>query len=207
MKTIKTTLMALALAAAVSAPAFAAPAPAAVAAAPAAAPAAFTFGVIDMSKVLNASDAAKDIYAQLNDKSKQYQSEISKEEDALRGIQASLMKDKDKISKEEMDKKRTEFETRFAAWQKMGMERKRTLDAALANAMNKLRGESVKIVAGIAKDKNYSAVLTQDAVMISRPDLDMTDVVVAELNKSLKKLPIDWSAASAAAAPAAEKKK
>jgi outer membrane protein len=166
--------------------------------APAAAPAAVTFGVVDMNKVLQTTDAAKDIFNQLEGKRKEYQAQISKEEDSLRSAEQEIMKQKDTLSKEEFEKKRTGFEEKVLGGQKLVQDRKHILDQAFNNSMGNLRNEAAKIVAEIAKEKSYSAVFTQDAIMISDPKLDMTDVVVDRMNRSVKKMPIDWTASAAA---------
>lgn len=174
---------------ALSAPAFAANEPA---------PAAQAFGVIDMNKVMQITDVAKDIFSQMEVKRKEYQANISKEETALRAAEQEILKQKDSLSKDEFEKKRKEFEGKVVNGQKLVQERKRILDQAFSSSMGSLRGEAIKIVADVAKERNYSAVFTQDAVMISTPNLDMTDVVIERMNKQVKKTTIDWSASTAA---------
>jgi outer membrane protein len=169
------------------------------------APAAPSFGVVDMNKVMQVTDAAKDVFSQLEGKRKEYQTNISKEEDALRTAEQAIMKQKDSLSKEEFDKKRREFDEKLMNGQKLVQDRKRTLDQAFNSSMGQLRNAAIKIVADVAKEKNYSTVFTQDAVMISTPNLDMTDIVIERMNKSFKKIPIDWSASASAAAAGGKK--
>lgn len=160
-----------------------------------------TFGVVDMNKIMQTTDAAKDVFAQLEAKRKEYQAQITKEEDTLRAAEQSLLAQKDKMSKEELEKKRREFDGKVLDGQKLVQDRKRILDQAFNSSMNKLRTEAASVVAEVAKERNYSAVLTQDAVMLSIPALDMTDVVTERMNARLKTLKVEWTAP-----PAAEKK-
>lgn len=166
-----------------------------------------TFGIVDMNKVMQTTTAAKEIFSQLEDKRKEYQANISKEEETLRSAEQALIKQKDSLAKDAFDKKRTEFEGKVIEGQKLVQDRKRTLDQAFNGSMNSLRNEAAKIVAEIAKEKGYSAVFTEDAVMISTPDLDITDMVIERMNKNTKKIPIDWNAAKDSAAPKSTKKK
>ncbi|MBI3441363.1 MAG: OmpH family outer membrane protein [Proteobacteria bacterium] len=156
-----------------------------------------TFGVVDMNRVMRTTEVAKDIFSQMESKRKEYQVSIAKEEDALRSSEQAIMKQKDSLSKDEFDKKRKEFEEKVIRGQKLVQDRKRILDQAFNSSMGSLRNEAAKIVADIAKEKNYMAVLTQDAVMISAPSLDMTDMVIERMNKGVKKIPIDWAATAA----------
>jgi outer membrane protein len=155
-----------------------------------------SFGVVDMSKVMQTTDAAKDIFSQMEAKRKEYQAQISKEEDSIRSSEQELVKQKDTLSKEDFAAKRGAFEEKVIKGQKMLQDRKRTLDQAFNTAMGKLRHEAAKIVASIAKEKGYGAVFTEEAVMISSPALDMTEAVVAQMNKNVKKIPIDWKVAA-----------
>jgi Skp family chaperone for outer membrane proteins len=75
----------------------------------------------------------------------------------------------------------------------MVQEKKKTLDDAYGRSMGKLRAEAAKIIAEVAKERGYSAVFTQDAVIMAAEDLDMTDEVIARLNKNVKKIPVEWT--------------
>ena len=60
-----------------------------------------------------------------------------------------------------------------------------------------LLGALSDVLADIAKEKKLSAVFTEDAVMLSVPEMDMTDEVIKRMNDTVKKIPVDWSAAPA----------
>ncbi len=151
-----------------------------------------TFGIVDMNKVMQVTDAAKGIFTQLEGKRKEYQGQISKEEDSLRSAEQEIMKQKDTLSKDDFEKKRKTFEEKVISGQKLVQDRKRILDQAFNTSMGNLRNEAAKVVTAVAKERSYAAVFTQDAVMISMPELDMTDVVIERMNKTVKKIAVDW---------------
>jgi len=196
MNTIKKIIVIIGIAAmgGLSLPALAVDAPAAAAALVAGTP---TFGIVDMDKVMQTTDAARDIFNQMEAKRKEYQAQISKEEDSLRAAGQDLEKQKTPLGKDAYEQKAKALQEKFVNEQKLVQDRKRIMDQAFAGAISKLRTEATRVVAGIAKDRHYSAVFTEDAVMISTPDLGMTDVVIAQMNKDVKKVPIDWTAAAA----------
>lgn len=199
MKTIKGTILlmgAVAILGFTAAPAFAA---GEAAGAP-------SFGVVDMNKVMQTTNAAKDILNQLEGKRKEYQAQISKEEGSLRSAEQEILKKKDSLSKEEFEKKRAEFEGKVIQGQKMVQSRKRTLDQAFGSSMAHLRREAAKVVAELAREKHYSVVFTQEAVMISTPELDMTAMVIERMNKNVKKIAVDWAASAAQDSAPAKKK-
>ncbi len=163
-----------------------------LAGAPAQAAETLSFGVIDMSRVMKETDAAKGIFAELESKRGEYQKQVKKEEDSLRTAEQEIIKQKDKMSEEEFKKAKMSFEEKVFAAQKLVQERKKTLDDALNNSIDKLRAAAAKETAAVAKEKGYSAVFTQDAVMLAEPGLDLTDEVVKRLNANTKKIPIKW---------------
>jgi outer membrane protein len=156
-----------------------------------------TFGVVDTSKVLRTSEAAKGIFGALEGKRKEFQAQIAKEEDKLRADGQKFEKEKATLTKEQAEARHKEIEQKLYNGQKMVQERKALLDRTFNDSMMKLKAETAKIVAEIAKEKGYSAVFAQEAVLLSSPTLDMTDEVIKRLNDKVKSIPIDWSAAKA----------
>ena len=153
-----------------------------------------TFGVVDMSRVMQTTVAAKDIFSQLDKRREEYQVLISKEEEGLRVARQEIEKQKGSLSREEFDKERRKFEKKVVSGQEFVNSRKQILDQAFNDSMSNLRDEAAKIVAKIAKEKSYSVVFTQNAVMLSDPSFDITDIVIGRLNKSVKKFPVTWPA-------------
>jgi len=157
-----------------------------------------TFGIVDMNRVMQTSEAARDALGQVDAKRKEYQSEIVSTEEALRAAEQELSKQQAAGQPSpDFETQRKAFEEKVANGQRLVQIHKRTLDQALNAVMSRLRNESVRHVADIAKERGYSAVLTQDAVMIANPQLDITDAVVERMNKHMKRIPIDWAIAAA----------
>ena len=101
---------------------------------------------------------------------------------------------KGSFSREAFDKERKEFEKKVASGQELVNSRKQILDQAFNDSMNNLRDKAAKIVANVAKEKGYSVVFTQNAVMLSKPSFDITNIVIERLNKNVKKFPVTWPA-------------
>lgn len=152
------------------------------------------YGVVDMNRVMQATDAAKGILSDLEGKRKEYQTQIKKEEDTLNAAEKEIIKQKETLSAAEFDVKRGEFQKKLQNAQKMVQDKKRTLDEAFSASMGKLRTEAAKVIAEVAKERGYAAVFTADAVIMADDDLDMTKDVVERLNKNVKKIPVEWAA-------------
>lgn len=152
----------------------------------------YTFGVIDMTRVMKETEAAKGIFSALEGKRSEYEKQIQKEGDTLAQLEKDIIAKKPKMSEEEFNKARKEFEDKLVKAQKMVQERKQTLDKGMADGINKLRAEAAKITADVAKERGYASVLTQEAVVLAEPSLDVTDEVVKRLNEKVKKIEIKW---------------
>lgn len=152
----------------------------------------YTFGVIDMTRVMKETDAAKGIFSTLESKRDEYEKQIQKEGDTLQALEKDIIAKKSKMSEDEFNKARKDFEDKLVKAQKMVQERKQTLDKGMADGINKLRDEARKITADVAKERGYASVLTQEAVVLAEPSLDVTDEVVKRLNAKVKKIDIKW---------------
>lgn len=159
----------------------------------AAAASTFPIAVVDMNKVLQVSDAAKNARDQLEAKRKEYQDQISAKESALRSTEQELIKQKPSMSEADFNKKREEFEGKVVEAQKLVQEHKKSLDVGFNNSLSTLQNEVAAIVGDIAKERKFLMVMSNDGVVLAERSLDITDEVLTRLNKKIKKLPVDWS--------------
>lgn len=147
--------------------------------------------IVDIQGLLQKSKAAVSVQKQLKDQRKSFQAEFSKYEDKLKAAEKELAGQRAKLSAEEFNKKRKEFEKQLLETRSLVQSRKSALDAALKEAMGKLRVEIIKIVADIAEEKDYKLVMSRQNVIIVDKNIDITQDVLAKLDKSLKKIPLN----------------
>lgn len=165
-----------------------------MAAAPASAAPGVSFGILDLDRVMQKSVAAEAIMKELNAKRKEYEDQIAKEEKALLQSKDAIMAQRDKMNEADFNKKREEFEKKFANAKKMVQERKQTLDSAFSDTMRKLREETLKITAEIARDRKFDVVFSDDSIVLAESAYDITDEVLARVNKDVKKIAVVWPA-------------
>lgn len=168
------------------------------AAAPAAAETqSLSIAIVDINKVMHKTAAAEGIRAELNSKGKQFQNELENHDKTLRAEKEALAKKKDSLSSDDLARQVKELETKYDKAERLLQERRATLSQANNASMGKLMSEATKIIADIAKEKGYDAILTQEAVILASQSMDITEEVIARLNKNVKKIAIDWSAQKA----------
>jgi outer membrane protein len=153
-----------------------------------------SFAIVDTGRVLQSSKAAKSVSDALDAKRKEFAAQIGKEQDSLRADGQKLQKAAPTLSKEQGTERLKAFHEKEFNLQKMVQNREILIEKALNQSMTKLRDATRDVVGEIAKEKGFAAVLTQDAVMLSVPQMDITTEVVKRLDDKVKSIPIDWEA-------------
>lgn len=141
--------------------------------------------VVDIQQLLVASKAAKSIQESAEAARKKYQKDVEKIEKGLKDTEAAIVKDREKLSKEEFIKKQQEFQKELIDGQKKVAEMNQKLDHAVAESLNKIREEIVTIVAEMAEKNGYDLVISRQEVVIVSKKMDITAAVMEALNKKL----------------------
>lgn len=148
--------------------------------------------VVDMQFVMQQSTAGKSVRDKLDKQREKYMKQIKAKEDELLSMEEELKRQRGVAKPEEFDKKRAEFEKQISAAQAEANKLKASLERAYNDAMTKLRGETAKIIADVAKAQGVSVVLSRQSVVLAEKSLDITPQVVESLNKTLKDIPVSW---------------
>lgn len=165
------------------------PAPAAAAETPAS-----SYAFVNINSVMRDSEAGTAIRKELDGKGQQFQAELSKENKTLSAERQEFEKGKTGLSQADAEKKMRELESKYAAADKMLQERRHTLNRAGSVSFAALRKETVDIIVSLSKERGYSAVFSQESVILAADEYDITDEVIKRLNAKVKRIPIDWTA-------------
>jgi len=152
------------------------------------------FGIMDLDGVMRRSAAGEDILKTAHAKRKEYEVQIGKEEQTLKKQKEDIIQRRDKMTELEFESQRKTFEKKAADAFKLVQERRQTLDQGVNQAMKKLREEVLKITAEIARTRGLDAVFSDDSVILAERGFDISDEVLEQLNKRVKKIPVDFSA-------------
>ncbi len=186
---IRSLLLAVSAIAVLSFPAIAADEkPAAAAAAPAASAGVhqnLSIAVVDVGALMRDSKAANDIENQLKTMRKNFQEEVKKDEESLRAAEKKLAEEAKGLSKEDLLKKRQDFEKKVIDAQKKIQTRRLALDKSLADAINTLRTKVLNIVAREGEKNKYDLVISRTDVVIVAKEIDITGVIMKQLNEEL----------------------
>jgi Skp family chaperone for outer membrane proteins len=141
--------------------------------------------VVDYARILREAKAAKAIRTQIDARRKVYQDQIAKEEKRLFDADKELAKQRSVLSAEAFAEKRKAFEQDVSGVQRMAQERRRQLDQVAAVALGQVRNSLVEVVGTLSDERGFNLVLPSSAVLLFSPRIDLTEDVMAQLDKKL----------------------
>lgn len=151
----------------------------------------FKVAVIDTNRIVREGKAFQSIRAQIGKFRQTFQGEIQKEEEALRGADQELARQRTLLSAEAFDEKRREFQQRVESVQRLVQQRKQNLDRAQSQAMGKIQGELNQIVANVAKEQGVSLILRWDQIFLADKGLGITEEVLKRLDAKIPSIKVE----------------
>ena len=148
--------------------------------------------IMDISKVMSMSVAAKNIEQQIEIYRNEYKNQFSELERQLLDTEKKLAMDSQSLNPEEIRLKKLAFEQELLSSRNLVQEKKRALEQAANIAIEELKEKVYKIVSEIAEEKNLNLVLSKQNVILARDKLDITEIVIKKLNDTVKQIQIDF---------------
>lgn len=144
--------------------------------------------VVDVQKVLSEADASRQAKSSIESRRNAYEHELQKQKQQLQAGQDQLQKQSAVLAPDALEQKRRELEQRFNDVRRQTEERRGLLQNAMKDAMDQLRKEMGGAIAEVMKRKGIEMTLPRSAVLVFDNRLDITDDVLASLNKRLPKI-------------------
>ena len=149
--------------------------------------------IVDVQKVLSKATASRKAKKEIEARRAIYEAELEGHKKSLKASREQLKKQQAILSPAALEKRRRDLEQRFAEVRKQTEERRQILNKALSAAMDTLRKEMGYAVAEVMKAKGVEMTLPRSAVLVFDDRLNISDAVLAALNKRLPevKLPLN----------------
>jgi Skp family chaperone for outer membrane proteins len=141
--------------------------------------------ICDVLLVLREARASQSVREQIDKQRASYQAEIAKQENDLRAADQQLAQQRAILAPEAFAQRRRDLEKRISDAQQSVQNRRRVLDQAFTESMQRVEGSMIEVISEIARDKNYQVVLPKSQVVIVQTQLDITGEVLARLNKKI----------------------
>ena len=151
----------------------------------------FPAAVIDMKVVLSKSSAFTTLQKEIQNLEKNYKEEIQNEENLLKKEQEKLVAQKSVLSAEEFKEKEDKFKQKVNKIQGKVEKIRRELESTMAKGMQIIQQEAVKHMKEIAKKEGYLLVFDANTTVISADRINISNIVVDKLNKSLPKITVE----------------
>jgi len=143
----------------------------------------FKVGFVDIRKVFDSCTATQQATLSLKREIEQKQEALLREEEEVARLQKELREKEVVLSEAEKNKRQMEIEARISALQKEA-ERARQ---ELVDKERQLTESIIKSIKGvivkIAKSEGFDLILEKDSILYGEEIIDLTDKVIAELNK------------------------
>jgi Skp family chaperone for outer membrane proteins len=154
-------------------------------------------GILDVELVIRQSLMAKDIARLIDTKRKKFMKEIKKEELALRKFDEELQRKRVVVSPETFAEDARIFRSKTSKLRTKVQIRNRELSQFRLIANKKLQGEINRALTQVTKRNKFNLVFRYSPqVVLVRPEyLDISQPVLAQLNKNISKYTIPAAAA------------
>lgn len=150
--------------------------------------------VIDFERVLRESVAGTELQRQVDRQRELFQAEIEEQETTLRAEDQDLAQQRAVLSPEAFALKRREFEEKVTSVQRLVQARKQVLDRALDKGTEGIKQTVIAILSDLAKERGFNIVLPMRQVLLVASTYDLTDEVMAEVNRRLPSVTVDFNA-------------
>jgi len=144
-----------------------------------------TIAVIDMQQIRQKSKAVKSIEQQIQKRKQAYQEKLTEKEKKLREEDQSLAKQRSLLSEKAFKEKRQKLKQKLGAFKRQIKTRRKALDRSYSKAMRRVQKKLLEIIQQVAKARDLDMVLNKGAVVLVRPELEITDVALERLNSQL----------------------
>jgi outer membrane protein len=161
--------------------------------------------VVDMTQIMRDSKAAKDIQAQVQKEMDSYSREVSLKENDLKVLQDDLERQRTVLAPEVFSARSQEYQQRYSALDREVQVKRQEMQQSYSDAMTKVEGVALQIVADVAKERKANMVVAKAALLYMDDGLDVTAEVTKRLDDKVPTMTVNLPPLGDAAAQATPK--
>jgi Skp family chaperone for outer membrane proteins len=148
--------------------------------------------VVNFQVIVKDSLVFKDLQAQIEKKTSEFQSEASKKEKELAKQNQELAKQRTVLSEEALAKKAREYENKVGEFYRNTQNKEMNYNRAFSEAENEIHKKISEIVSKIAEERGLIIVMPSNNLLYYKEYLDITAEVLKRLNQQLTKINIKY---------------
>ena len=146
--------------------------------------------IIDMQLLINRSIAVKKIKTDIENLTKEIQTNLDQKIENLKNQEKILQQKKTELNEKVFEQELLKFNKQVTNLQKQAQKSKSKIEQIYASAMNIVQNKIFSIISEVAREKEYELVLPQSITIYHLPKLNITDLVAQKLNLELNNVPI-----------------
>lgn len=144
-------------------------------------------GIVDIEKAIKATSSGQKMSKELQGEFEKKKSEFQKRDGDLRKMFEDLEKKKSLLTEEARQKKAGELQQEQMKFQKEVAESQQTIQKKERDMLEPIAKKMEEIIDKVAKEGNYAAILDRRAILWGAKNIELTDEIVKEFEKSAKK--------------------
>jgi Skp family chaperone for outer membrane proteins len=140
---------------------------------------------VDVQQILRDSLVAKDVQAQMDQRTDRYTKEVTDQENELQRTQEELEKERSTLATDDFNAKMRDFQRRYDTLDNRVQATRQGLQQSYNDAMTKVENTALQIISDIAAERKANLVVAKAAVLFEAPELDITQEVIKRLDVKL----------------------
>jgi len=140
---------------------------------------------VDVQQILRDSLVAKDVQAQMDQRTDRYTKEVTDQENELQKTQEELEKERSTLEPDAFNTKMRDFQRRYDTLDNRVQATRQALQQSYNDAMTKVENTALQIISDIAAERKANLVVAKAAVLFEAPELDITQEVIKRLDVKL----------------------
>jgi outer membrane protein len=147
--------------------------------------------IVDMAQILQEAKAGKEVQSTINQQYAAYSKEVAQQEDELQQGGAELERQRTVLAPELYNTRARELQQRYDTLGKSVQAKRQALQQSLNEAMDKVKGGALEVIADIVKERRADLVLQKQAVVFEAEGMDVTAEAITRLDKKLPAVPVN----------------
>ena len=156
---------------------------------------------VDVQQILRDSLVAKDVQAQMDQRTERYTKDVTAQENDLQKTQDELEHERTTLAPDVFNARMRDFQTRYDTLDNRVQTARQALQQSYNDAMTKVENTALQIIADIAAERKANLVVAKAAVLFEAQDLDITQEVIKRLDGKLPQIQLVVPQVPAAAPP------
>ena len=140
---------------------------------------------VDVQQILRDSLVAKDVQAQMDQRTDRYTKEVTGQENELQKTQEELENERKTLAPDVFNARMREFQRRYDTLDNRVQLTRQALQQSYNDAMTKVENTALQIISDIAAERKANLVVAKAAVLFEAPELDITQDVIKRLDVKL----------------------